>query len=40
MRIIDKNTDYYDYIQNLYPDDSTEEGRILRLRQQYFLFKV
>ena len=22
MRIIDKNVDYYDYIQNLYPDDS------------------
>lgn len=22
MRIIDKNTDFYDYIQNMYPDDS------------------
>ena len=22
MRIIDKNTDYYDYLQNVYPDDS------------------
>ena len=22
MRIIDKNTDFYDYIQNIYPDDS------------------
>lgn len=22
MRIIDKNTDYYDYLQNIYPDDS------------------
>lgn len=23
MRIIDKNTDYYDYLQNVYPDDTT-----------------
>ena len=22
MRIIDKNTDFYDYYQNIYPDDS------------------
>ena len=22
MRILDKNTDYYDYLQNVYPDDS------------------
>lgn len=23
MRILDKNTDYYDYLQNVYPDDTT-----------------
>lgn len=39
-----KNTSFNDYLttlkqlcHGLYPDDSTEEGRILRLRQQYFL---
>ena len=38
------NVDFKDYCNTLeelchglYPDDSTEEGRILRLRQQYFL---
>ena len=39
-----KNISFQDYLtalkelcHGLYPDDSTEEGRILRLRQQYFL---
>ena len=39
-----KNQKFEDYLQTLkelchglYPDDSTEHGRILRLRQQYFL---
>ena len=39
-----ENVDFKDYCNTLeelchglYPDDSTEEGRILRLRQQYFL---
>ena len=39
-----KNQDFEDYLitlkelcHGLYPDDSTEQGRILRLRQQYFL---
>ena len=39
-----KNTSFEDYLNTLkelshglYPDDSTEKGRILRLRQQYFL---
>ena len=39
-----KNISFQDYLNalkelchGLYPDDSTEEGRILRLRQQYFL---
>lgn len=41
------STDYYAYLEKmkniekisgfLYPDDSTEEGRFLRLKQQYFL---
>jgi starch phosphorylase len=39
-----KNQDFEAYLitlkelcHGLYPDDSTEQGRILRLRQQYFL---
>ncbi len=39
-----KNTSFSDYLttlkelsHGLYPDDSTEQGRILRLKQQYFL---
>ena len=39
-----KNQDFDEYLitlkelcHGLYPDDSTEQGRILRLRQQYFL---
>lgn len=39
-----KNQDFEEYLitlkelcHGLYPDDSTEQGRILRLRQQYFL---
>lgn len=39
-----KNSDFTQYLQfiksithGLYPDDSTEEGKLLRLRQQYFL---
>lgn len=39
-----KATDFNDYLKfirdithGLYPDDSTEEGKLLRLRQQYFL---
>lgn len=39
-----KNADFYDYLKflreithGLYPDDSTEDGKLLRLRQQYFL---
>lgn len=39
-----KNSDFNNYLQfirkithGLYPDDSTEEGKLLRLRQQYFL---
>lgn len=39
-----KNADFNYYLQfirdithGLYPDDSTEEGKLLRLRQQYFL---
>ncbi len=38
------NSDFNDYLKfirdithGLYPDDSTEEGKLLRLRQQYFL---
>ena len=38
------NTDFYGYLKfirdithGLYPDDSTEDGKLLRLRQQYFL---
>ena len=38
------NADFNDYLKfirdithGLYPDDSTEEGKLLRLRQQYFL---
>ena len=39
-----KNSDFNSYLQfirelthGLYPDDSTEEGKLLRLKQQYFL---
>lgn len=41
---IPANTSFNDYIQfvrdlthGLYPDDTTEQGKLLRLRQQYFL---
>ncbi|MFA5481282.1 MAG: glycogen/starch/alpha-glucan phosphorylase [Bacilli bacterium] len=44
MDNLPKNSDFDDYLitlkelcHGLYPDDSTEHGRILRLRQQYFL---
>lgn len=45
--ISSSKNDYYDYLQHkrsieeisgfLYPDDSTHEGKLLRLKQQYFL---
>lgn len=41
--VLPKNKDFRQYIsevdeicQNVYPDDSTEQGRYLRLKQQYF----
>ena len=44
QEVLPKNQSFDDYLttlkelsHGLYPDDSTEHGRILRLRQQYFL---
>lgn len=39
-RTIEQRREVEDLVSVLYPDDSKESGRILRLKQEYFLYQL